>query len=73
MITILDFIACATAVALIRWIHKHRHQQRLPPGPPGLPIIGNLYHVPASQPWLKFIEWSREYGMEFWVLLSLSS
>ncbi|OBT80705.1 hypothetical protein VF21_00338 [Pseudogymnoascus sp. 05NY08] len=32
------------------------------PGPPGLPIIGNLHQIPNDYPWRKFKEWSDIYG-----------
>jgi len=32
------------------------------PGPPRLPIIGNLHQLPKSRPWVKLAEWTREYG-----------
>ncbi|KAK0729565.1 cytochrome P450 [Lasiosphaeris hirsuta] len=33
-----------------------------PPGPPGLPIIGNLHQIPRGLPFLAFEEWSQKYG-----------
>jgi hypothetical protein len=32
------------------------------PGPPGLPLIGNLHQIPPDYPWRKFKEWSDTYG-----------
>ncbi|KAG0698347.1 hypothetical protein DFH29DRAFT_834832 [Suillus ampliporus] len=34
----------------------------MPPGPRGLPWIGNRYQIPAAEPWRKFAEWDRQYG-----------
>jgi hypothetical protein len=28
----------------------------------GLPLIGRVHDVPAEKTWLKFYEWSKEYG-----------
>ena len=35
----------------------------LPPGPKGLPIIGNILDVPTTSPWKTFHEWSKLYGI----------
>jgi len=42
-----------------------RKKLPLPPGPPGLPIIGNLFEAPKSYPWLQFDKWKRQYGPIF--------
>ncbi|KAF5358663.1 hypothetical protein D9758_007688 [Tetrapyrgos nigripes] len=34
----------------------------LPPGPPGLPIIGNLLDLPSSYDWKTYGEWADKYG-----------
>lgn len=45
-----------------RWITTRRLAP-LPPGPRGLPVLGNSYQIPARKQWLKFDEWVKEYGM----------
>ncbi|KAF8485183.1 cytochrome P450 [Russula ochroleuca] len=35
--------------------------RKLPPGPRGYPIVGNLLEMTAGQ-WLKFTEWHKKYG-----------
>lgn len=37
----------------------------LPPGPKGYPIIGNVYDVPSSMPWISFQKMAKIYGMYF--------
>ncbi|KAJ7089229.1 cytochrome P450 [Mycena belliarum] len=33
-----------------------------PPGPSGLPVIGNALQIPQDRQWLKWAEWAGEYG-----------
>ncbi|KAK7040225.1 hypothetical protein VNI00_010031 [Paramarasmius palmivorus] len=39
-----------------------KRETYLPPGPPTLPLIGNLHIFPGKYPHLKFTEWARQYG-----------
>ncbi|KAI0369594.1 cytochrome P450 [Pilatotrama ljubarskyi] len=39
-----------------------RSKQHLPPGPPGLPIVGNLTQIPTTEQWVWFYELSKKYG-----------
>lgn len=56
----------ASAIAFIVFsIVKKRHQSRLPPGPKGVPFLGNIYDVPAKEQWLTYARWSKEYGERY--------
>lgn len=35
---------------------------RLPPGPKGPPVIGNILQIPAESPGLKMKEWAQQFG-----------
>jgi hypothetical protein len=33
-----------------------------PPGPPALPILGNIFNWPSTKAHLTFASWARKYG-----------
>ena len=51
-------IGCA---ALVR-LGRRRSRSRLPPGPKGYPILGNLLELPPTHVWEKCTDWGRQYG-----------
>ncbi|KAI0128275.1 cytochrome P450 [Xylariales sp. AK1849] len=63
-------VTCIVLLALSVWYlrRKQLDRNRIPPGarplpgPKGLPLIGRVHDVPPEKTWLKFYEWSKEYG-----------
>ncbi|KAF9237853.1 cytochrome P450 [Melanogaster broomeanus] len=62
---------CVTVLVCITLVHigRRRGKKRtsrcphpLPPGPPPLPIVGNVRGINANAPWLAYSEWSKVYG-----------
>ena len=40
----------------------------LPPGPKGLPLIGNLFDFPTNHQWLVYDEWQKTYGTMYFAI-----
>ncbi|XP_055354232.1 cytochrome P450 2H2-like [Paramacrobiotus metropolitanus] len=41
---------------------RSRRPRNLPPGPSGLPIVGNILEFDKDPPFKKFMEWRKTYG-----------
>ncbi|KAF9560816.1 cytochrome P450, partial [Agrocybe pediades] len=55
--------ALAVLVVLVTYTLKRRSRNvLLPPGPPGYPIIGNVYDIPQRYAWVTYKEWAKTYG-----------
>ncbi|PCH42022.1 cytochrome P450 [Wolfiporia cocos MD-104 SS10] len=58
----LPLILAMGLVGLAIFYANRQHRPQLPPGPLGLPIVGNALQIPGSRQWLKFAEWAKTYG-----------
>ncbi|KAI0428074.1 cytochrome P450 2C3 [Xylaria sp. FL1042] len=62
------FLAFAIAVLLFYVLRLKFVRGKIPPGaqalpgPKSYPIVGRIHDVPTKASWLKFYEWSKEYG-----------
>ncbi|KAI0077633.1 cytochrome P450 [Panus rudis PR-1116 ss-1] len=53
----------AIAVYVVAWrVFDSRTHMPLPPGPRGLPIVGNALQYPLSEAWKTFTQWKNRYG-----------
>ncbi|KAI5860307.1 cytochrome P450 [Durotheca rogersii] len=46
-----------------------RRPKGFPPGPPTLPLIGNIHQIPSERPHLQFQKWAQEYGPIYSLIL----
>ncbi|KAJ7612206.1 cytochrome P450 [Roridomyces roridus] len=60
LFSIVVFLLLTGAFVYLRKIGAR--DKDLPPGPPTLPIIGNLHLLPKESSHFKFTEWARQYG-----------
>ncbi|KAJ7690176.1 cytochrome P450 [Mycena olivaceomarginata] len=49
-------------LGIILFARSNKRKEKLPPGPGGLPILGNLLQIPKDRAWLTFSEWRKTYG-----------
>ena len=50
---------------VVLWRLVSRKTPSMPPGPRGLPLLGNILNMPTTESWLIFAEWAKIYGMFF--------
>ncbi|KAG2141326.1 cytochrome P450 [Suillus clintonianus] len=60
-VTWLDLCLAGVAVYLVKQM-LNKNPAPYPPGPRGLPLIGNIQDMPHIRPWLTFAEWGKKYG-----------
>lgn len=57
-------------VAVIWLLLRVGHRPKgLPPGPPTLPILGNIHLLPSRDVHLQFQKWAQEYGPIYSLIL----
>jgi hypothetical protein len=64
LISAIDVLATTLFFYLLSTFRDQRRRRGLPypPGPPPLPIIGNLLDIPKESPWAKYASISKQYG-----------
>ncbi|KAH7888967.1 cytochrome P450 [Phlebopus sp. FC_14] len=64
-LSVIAFALCCAVVVEVankRLKNKKSSPYPLPPGPPALPIVGNIRGVNADAPWLTYMDWGKSYG-----------
>jgi Cytochrome P450 len=62
-------VLAAFLLVLWRLSRIGRRLKDYPPGPPTLPVIGNLHQIPSEKRFLQFGEWAQEYGPIYSLML----
>ena len=67
-------LSCGAGLALAVITYRYyAFRRRLPPGPRGLPLVGNLLEMPKSHPWLTHTELHKKHGPIFSMQFGLST
>ena len=62
------WLLCLAIVKILHCFYQEcRLTRSMPPGPPGLPVLGNVLAMPKTCLWLRLTEWSKKYGASFLV------
>lgn len=59
LLTILAFLA---AGMVYTYLYVGRREKKLPPGPPTVPVLGNIHQIPKKGAHFQFTEWAKQYG-----------
>ena len=57
-------LALISSIAITAYICLFigRREKNLPPGPPTLPVLGNLHQIPKKGAHFQFTKWAKQYG-----------
>ena len=60
--TILALVTLLLAGAIYTYLYVGSREKKLPPGPPTIPLFGNILQIPQKGAHFQFTKWAREYG-----------
>jgi len=59
----LEVVLIVLALLILNAIFRPSRTFSLPPGPKGLPLVGNILNMPSEKEWLIFARWGETWGM----------
>lgn len=62
LLSLLDLVFLFAFLYILKQFITTKSRHPFPPGPSGLPILGNLLDWPVSKGWLTFTSWGTMYG-----------
>ncbi|KFA67216.1 hypothetical protein S40285_06288 [Stachybotrys chlorohalonatus IBT 40285] len=62
-------LAALAILALAASLRVGQRPKDYPPGPPTIPILGNLHQIPSEKRHLQFEKWAQEYGPIYSLIL----
>eukprot|EP00798_Chlamydomonas_sp_ICE-L_P025036 gene25036-10683_t len=62
-------IGLAVLAASVLWLAQKPSKYKLPPGPAGLPILGNLAQMAGRTPHISVLKWANEFGGVYKIML----
>ncbi|KAJ7493305.1 cytochrome P450 [Mycena galericulata] len=60
--TIILALGAAALIVTLYYVRPKKNVPPFPPGPKGVPVLGNVVDLPQSQPWVTFSRWAKEHG-----------
>jgi hypothetical protein len=69
----LSFLAATLAVVAFKLRKVGQRPKGCPPGPPTIPILGNLHQIPKKDAHVQFKKWADEYGPIYSLVLGTTT
>ncbi|KAL0945844.1 hypothetical protein HGRIS_012127 [Hohenbuehelia grisea] len=61
-VTFIDAALLTIGVYCLWKVFTSKAKAPLPPGPKGLPLLGNIFDMPSEKEWITFTKWSEKWG-----------